>query len=144
MLTDPTDSLGILIAVLVIGQVALGSFAHRIPAPAREDARNAYFPTLFRKHPVRLTHIFLGIAITVLAFGQIRLGFSEYTKYSDGGYAIPSWVSILFYVLVILSVVAYGGGWLLEAFGRTRGAIYNATGMAKFGSVDNTELLYRG
>lgn len=144
---DAHKRVGAVLFVLVAAQVTLGYFSHRISAPRREDVRHARLPTLYRKSPVRLIHIFLGVFITLLGFAQIRLGLSEFTLTSDGQYAIPTWAIGVFWGIVIAVILLYAVGWWVEARGRRQtSSLYDNTGIEKLGSNDMNlnELQYRG
>lgn len=136
--SDVHKRVGLSIFSLVLVQVGLGAFAHRIPAPNRADLRHSRFPTLFQKHPVRLIHIFLGIVVTVLGFVQIRGGLQEFTMWSDAQYAIPLWAVIVFWVISMLVAVLYIAGWVLEATGRTRSTSQDIEGVEKIASIPVT------
>ncbi|KAM0749069.1 hypothetical protein T439DRAFT_61032 [Meredithblackwellia eburnea MCA 4105] len=116
---DTHTRLGLSIFIIVLIQVGLGAFAHSTPGtPANSTSR---LPTLHRaKSPVRLLHIFIGIAILALGFAQVHLGFDEWQTESDELTRVPKGVRVVYWILVGVTSAAWGLGWTLEARGGNR------------------------
>ncbi|KAL8283624.1 hypothetical protein RQP46_005419 [Phenoliferia psychrophenolica] len=110
-------SVGLALLVLVLVQLALGALAHWTKASPRKNAR---VPTLSGKHPYRLGHIFLGIAIFALGLFEVHEGVDEYSRRSDGAESVPLGVFIVYYILIGLIAACYVSGWMMEGLGWNR------------------------
>jgi hypothetical protein len=97
----PQQSVGIFLCVLYLLQVTFGAFIHFVKLPLmstnvkKDDER--------RRRPVQnYVHAVLGLFIIVLAFHQVRTGYSvEYPKYT--GLKVPSWVGPTWTAWVVVS-----------------------------------------
>lgn len=98
-------------------QVLLGAFAHSRPVHPSPAGR---LPTLSKKSPFRLLHIFLGIAVLALGWVNVHEGFEEWEKTSDALTSVPMGAKIVFYILIALFAAGYVAGWALEAMGSNK------------------------
>lgn len=130
MLTLTLQSLqrtGTALLVLVIIQVILGSVMHLIVKPSAPSPTSR-FPTLSNKSFIRLSHIALGLGITVIGFAQTRSGLDEWYEYSDAGTEVPKVVSVLMWIVIALVSIAYVLGWVGEGMGKINSKRVNMEG----------------
>lgn len=114
---------GLALLLMVIVQVILGSVAHLFMKPVAPSA-TARFPTLSNKSIIRLSHIALGITISITGFFQTRSGLDEWYTQSDAGTEVPKVVSVLMWIVVVFVSIAYIAGWVMEGMGRLNNKRY--------------------
>lgn len=90
---------------------------HLIVKP-KAPSPTSRFPTLSNKSLIRLSHIVLGLAITVIGFAQTRSGLDEWYEQSDAGTEVPKVVSVLMWIVIAFVSIAYVLGWIGEGMGK--------------------------
>lgn len=111
---DSHGKTGAVLVAAVVFQSAFGYVAHLVRGLSPELAQRSRLPTLsLSKNKVRHLHILIGVVIVGAGWWQV--GGSGFHEWNMTGSSVPTWVKLVFWVLIGIIAAAWLGGWLFEA-----------------------------
>ncbi|GAA5838108.1 hypothetical protein JCM5353_004499 [Sporobolomyces roseus] len=137
--SDSHQRLGIILLALFVIQPILGIVGHKTPGGSPLTSAH---PSFSRPFPsiTRSLHIVLGLAIVGIGYWQVASGFDEWESSSDQLTEVPTAVKAVFWVLLVIAVVIYVVGWVVQIVKGRKMRRENSTAV---GSDTSLELMAR-